>query len=1017
MADEIRCSNCGALNPAQASVCKVCGAKLARPEEDLPDWLRDLRGGAAEDAGAGPVMGWTASAGDEEDVPDWLKELKQGEQKSAQEAAESVDLPDWFSDLSAEQPVASQPAAPIETEGQDWLSNLGGTGAGVPTAPPAEQEEDTSWLAGLQAQAGWMADLGAAEEPSAAPAEEAAAGLPDWLGSLGAAAEEPSAAPAEEAAAGLPDWLGSLGAAAEEPSAAPAEEAAAGVPDWLGSLGAAAEEPSAAPAEEAAAGLPDWLGSLGAAAEEPSAAPAEEAAAGLPDWLGSLGAAAEEPSAAPAEEAAAGLPDWLGSLGAAAEEPSAAPAEEAAAGLPDWLSNLGAAAKEPSAAPAEEAAAGVPDWLGSLGAAAEEPSAAPAEEAAAGVPDWLSSLGAAAEEPSAAPAEEAAAGVPDWLGSLGAAAEEPSAAPAEEAAAGLPDWLGSLGAAAEEPSAAPAKEAAAGVPDWLGSLGAAAEEPSAAPAEEAAAGVPDWLGSLGAAAEEPSAVPVEEAPAWMQDFQQPAELGEDWLANAPTQEVVPEGEIPLGALPDWMSDLSGAPPSASEPPLEEPAAAPSPSPFALDIPDWLLEGEEKPAALPEQAMTALTGGASSVFTELPFEETPPPFAAEPAESGAEGLEPAQMPGWLQAMRPVEAVAPTQSAADAEGRIEQAGPLAGLQGVLPGEDLASLYYRPPVYSSRLRLTERQRLNATLLENLIAEDARSKPVRPEAGVVPRRALRLAVALLLILVLLGVLGSGLPALALPVSAAPETQAFVNVLAGLSTPEQTSPPVLLVLDYQPALAGEMRLISQSVLEDLMAKNTRIVVFSMQPGGPALAQQLLEDAQAMRPSYVLEYQSLNLGYLVGGASGLQQLSLSPKAALPVTWSGKPAWDQPVLQGVQQLTDFRAVIVLTDDADAGRAWVEQVQPRLGNRPLLMVVSAQAAPLLLPYVQSGQVQGMVAGLSGGVQYEILTQRTLGNAHMAWNAYQAGLLLLLVMILIGGVYQAVRGLLATPKRKRA
>jgi hypothetical protein len=703
MAEEIRCSNCGTLNPAQASACKVCGAKLTRSQEDIPDWLRDLRGGAAEEAASGLESGWgVPSAADEDEIPDWLKEIKQEGQKPAEESAESIDLPDWFSDLSASEPtLPTEPVAPAEADHQDWLSNLGG--AAPVAADISAEQEDTSWLSGLQAQSGWMDNLGAAQEPSAAPAEEAASGLPDWLGSLGAA-------------------------------------------------------------------------------------------------------------------------------------------------------------------------------------------------------------------------------------------EEPSAAPAEEA---LP---------------------------------------------------------------------------WMQDFQQPAELGQDWLANAPTQEVVPATEVPLDAMPDWMRDLSGAPPSASEPPVEEPATAPA-SPFALDIPDWLLDGEQRPVALPEEATAVPTGGATSVFTEFPFEETPPPFAAEPAESGAEGLEPAQMPGWVQAMRPVEAVAPTQSAKDAEGRIEQAGPLAGLQGVLPGEDLSALYYRPPVYSSRLRLTERQRLNATLLENLIAEDARSKPVRAETSAAPRRALRLVVAVLLILALLGVLGSGLPALALPANTTPETQAFFNVLTGLLTPEQTSLPILVAFDYQPALSGEMRLISQSVLEDLMAKNVRIIAFSTQPSGPAMAQQLLQDAQQMRPSYVLEYQSLNLGYLVGGASGLQQLSLSPQAALPMTVDGKPAWNQAPLQGVQQLTDFRAVIVLTDDADAARAWVEQVGPRLGNCPLLMVVSAQAEPLVLPYVQSGQVQGMLAGLSGAVQYEVLTQRTLGNARMVWNAYQAGLLFLLVMILIGSIYQAMRGLLTTSKRKRA
>ena len=82
---------------------------------------------------------------------------------------------------------------------------------------------------------------------------------------------------------------------------------------------------------------------------------------------------------------------------------------------------------------------------------------------------------------------------------------------------------------------------------------------------------------------------------------------------------------------------------------------------------------------------------------------------------------------------------------------------------------------------------------------------------------------------------------------------------------------------------------------------------------------------------------------------------------------GQQAWQLPPLQGVQKLSDFAAILILTDNADSGRAWIEQTGSAIGNTPLLMVISAQAEPMLLPYYDSGQIKGLVTGLAGGEAY--------------------------------------------------
>jgi hypothetical protein len=112
------------------------------------------------------------------------------------------------------------------------------------------------------------------------------------------------------------------------------------------------------------------------------------------------------------------------------------------------------------------------------------------------------------------------------------------------------------------------------------------------------------------------------------------------------------------------------------------------------------------------------------------------------------------------------------------------------------------------------------------------------------------------------------------------------------------------------------------------------------------------------------------------------------------------------LQGIQKLSDFAAVIILTDNADTGRNWIEQAGPRLGSTPMLMIISAQAEPMIRPYFDSGQLKGLVSGLSEAKIYEQANQ-SLGPTHQFgldnqyWDSFSIGMLVAELLIVAGVV----------------
>lgn len=635
-----------------------------------------------------------------------------------------------------------------------------------------------------------------------------------------------------------------------------------------------------------------------------------------------------------------------------------------------------------------------------------------------------------------------------------------------------PDWLRAfeeIPAPAGKEVQQPRIEGQDEIPDWLHGM---AKEPTIEPQSSTSAETPDWLKSFeevppmeaeaATSREAAEAGGGEETSDWLKAFEEeiPSEEGAPAVSE-------PAGEpVPAEETPDWLLELAGsftpeavpAQPSSAEPIVppfaEEP---PSQIEYPAETTEFAAEGLEKSSpAQPPAAETAPaeTEGLTAWLAELeteeaidreaiskafileeqqpPSEELPPasyPFAGIDADllgvaesemtsgEAAEGLEelaPAFLPPWLQALRPVEAVIDKTELSEEEVQTERAGPLAGLRGVLPADRLVIQYRKPPIYSIKLRLTEKQRQQVEVLDNLIKTEGKPAEVKREDLQVPRRMLRLMLAVILIFVLLIPLLIGSPSI-VPTGLIPgeDVRGFYSQI-NLLVPDR---PVLLAVDYDAGYQGEMRFAATGVVENLMLKRQRLAVVSTVPAGPLLANDLLERAQlklvqvepAIRQGYALPDRTVNLGYLPGGITSLQEFATFPrKAVFAGLGTGldiqRNVWSHSVVQNINRLSDFAGLILITDRVDTARAWIEQVEPALDGRPLLIITSAQVAPMLTPYVNSGQVEAMMWGIAGGMAYEQLAG-VPAHAAAYWDAYRYGMYVGFAFILSGVLLRSI------------
>jgi hypothetical protein len=338
--------------------------------------------------------------------------------------------------------------------------------------------------------------------------------------------------------------------------------------------------------------------------------------------------------------------------------------------------------------------------------------------------------------------------------------------------------------------------------------------------------------------------------------------------------------------------------------------------------------------------------------------------------------------------------------------EREGPLAGFKGLIPSMPVGSAR-RPKAISLKLQASDEQQASAAILEQLLASETSPRPLVSAPTYAPQRTLRQVLAVVFWIVLSAVIL--LRSQMFPISPAPTNAAgeISNRLQGI--PESAN--VLVVMDYEPALAGEMEAVSGPLLDQLVVlRHPKLAFVSTSPNGPALVERLMLKTNINDPTsnggvtYTAGQNYFNLGFLPGAESGVLTFMQAPNVALPQAT-------------VSDFSEYAAVIVLTDNADSARIWIEQIQhmkqsdSALALQPLLVASSAQAGPMLAPYVSSQQINGLITGLADASRFEFGSNTSRpGITRSYWDAFVVGLIMAVGLIVLGSLWSIFAGIRA-------
>jgi len=255
-----------------------------------------------------------------------------------------------------------------------------------------------------------------------------------------------------------------------------------------------------------------------------------------------------------------------------------------------------------------------------------------------------------------------------------------------------------------------------------------------------------------------------------------------------------------------------------------------------------------------------------------------------------------------------------------------------------------------------------------------------------------------IIFVLVLVGIAFPLLNPIGLPVEVTYTTQMFYDQIEAL--PDGST--VVMAVDYSPGAAPEVEPQAMAVARQLFyEKDVNVVFVSIVATGPMFTEGILEAIEGHDRVYGEDY--VHLGYLAGLETAISAMAQNLKKAYNTDFYGTPTNELPILDEVTDANDFDAFVVFT--ASEPSQYVRQIEGKYGI-PLGVGINAVIFTTNLPYLNSGQVFGIINGLTGAAEYELLIGQP-GIATAGMDALSITHLVVLAFIIIGNVVTFMTG----------
>ena len=228
------------------------------------------------------------------------------------------------------------------------------------------------------------------------------------------------------------------------------------------------------------------------------------------------------------------------------------------------------------------------------------------------------------------------------------------------------------------------------------------------------------------------------------------------------------------------------------------------------------------------------------------------------------------------------------------------------------------------------------------------------------------------------------------LPLKIDPLTKAAYDAIEAM--PEGS----VAVFDYSiaPQYVLEMGPACQAMTYQMFKRNFKIIYISCGVDGPIFVEKDIPPiAETLGKKYGIDY--IHLGYYAGAEMGLTAFLADISNVFTKDFHDTPIEELQLTQTVKNFEQIDMAIYTGGGADMIPAWVRQANTAYGIK-LNFIPAGAMVPYVLPYYPD-QIEGVVGGLRGSAEYELLTRRP-GVAIAGMDSLSLSFVLLIVLVLL-------------------
>ncbi|MEE8576023.1 MAG: hypothetical protein V3T31_02100 [candidate division Zixibacteria bacterium] len=221
----------------------------------------------------------------------------------------------------------------------------------------------------------------------------------------------------------------------------------------------------------------------------------------------------------------------------------------------------------------------------------------------------------------------------------------------------------------------------------------------------------------------------------------------------------------------------------------------------------------------------------------------------------------------------------------------------------------------------------------------------------------------------------------------------------------------IFVAMDYDPSNQAELHPMSYALVEHCWRKELKVIFTALSQNGPGMVDQAIRDISDSlaldRTFNGVEYKGREivngvdytfLGYKPYFAIIILSMGQNFRISFPTDYYGTPLDSLPMMRGVLNYDQIAGLLDIAG-GNITDSWISYGQGRY-NFPMALCLTGVMTAQYYPYLNSGQIFGLMGGMLGAAQYEVLSD----NPGLAIDGMRVQLpahLVIVLFIVLGNI----------------